>query len=78
MGCDDYTTLGKLETGARAALPIWVAFMQNALEHQPHEYFDVPDNTVYVPIDPDTGQPTPDHQKGVTALFLKTNRPKSR
>ena len=78
VGCDDYTTLGKLETGARAALPIWAAFMQNALEHQPHEYFDVPDNTVYVPIDPDTGHPTPDHQKGVAALFLKTNRPKSR
>ena len=60
VGCDDYATLGPKETGARAALPIWMAFMKNALENREYEYFDVPDNTVHIKIDPSTGQPVLD------------------
>jgi len=36
VGYDDkQISLGKKETGARAALPIWLQFMQNALDGQP-------------------------------------------
>jgi penicillin-binding protein 1A len=40
VGNDDKrVSLGKKETGARAALPIWVEFMQHALEAMPVEEF---------------------------------------
>ena len=40
VGFDDkQTSLGKGETGARAALPIWLGFMQGALAGQPVEDF---------------------------------------
>jgi len=36
VGFDDkQNSLGKKETGARAALPIWTSFMQNALAGAP-------------------------------------------
>jgi penicillin-binding protein 1A len=39
VGYDDNQTLGNHETGARAALPIWMNFMQAAIASQPDEYF---------------------------------------
>jgi penicillin-binding protein 1A len=40
VGYDDkQISLGKKETGARAALPIWIQFMKNALEGQPEVEF---------------------------------------
>lgn len=32
VGYDDHKTIGKLETGSRAALPIWIDFMKNYIE----------------------------------------------
>ena len=37
VGFDDKTSLGKNETGARAALPIWISFMDQALRNTPVE-----------------------------------------
>ncbi len=68
-GCDNYTTLGRYETGARAALPVWQAFMRNALKHQPYRYFDIPDNVAERCMDPDTGQLTAPGPRCVNALF---------
>jgi penicillin-binding protein 1A len=39
VGYDDNKTLGKKETGARAALPIWISFMKTAIAGHPDEYF---------------------------------------
>ena len=40
MGFDDkQISLGKAETGARAALPIWLEFMQSALASMPEVEF---------------------------------------
>ncbi|MBC2713810.1 MAG: PBP1A family penicillin-binding protein [Desulfobacteraceae bacterium] len=83
VGCDDFSTLGLKETGARAALPIWVEFMKNALKNQEYGYFDVPDNMVKLKINPTTGKPVPNGQTddqtedsdGVVALFAKENSP---
>jgi len=39
VGLDQKKTLGKGETGARAALPIWMDFMQQVLKDKPVEEF---------------------------------------
>lgn len=39
VGYDDNKTLGDHETGARAALPVWISFMQAAIANHPDEYF---------------------------------------
>lgn len=39
MGYDDRESLGDKETGARAALPIWIEFMRAAIAGKPNEEF---------------------------------------
>jgi len=39
VGNDAHVSLGKKETGARAALPIWIEFMQQAMQGMPVEQF---------------------------------------
>lgn len=39
VGNDAHVTLGKKETGARAALPIWIEFMQQGMQGMPVENF---------------------------------------
>ena len=76
VGNDDNTTLGKRETGARAALPIWIEFMTAALSGQPHQYFDIPDDVVQVRMDPENGMRATDNApNSVSALFKKGTEP---
>jgi penicillin-binding protein 1A len=77
VGQDAPKTLGKWETGAKAALPIWIEFMTQALAYRPLQYFDIPDDVVKVSIDPKTGQLEPDQTPGsVPALFKKGTEPR--
>ena len=77
VGRDAGGTLGPLETGARAALPIWKKFMAAALAKRTNLYFDIPDNVIKVPIDPDTGQRAADGARNaVSVLFKKGTEPK--
>lgn len=39
IGYDDRKSLGEKETGARAALPMWIDFMQAVIERTPNEAF---------------------------------------
>jgi penicillin-binding protein 1A len=39
IGYDDRQTLGEKETGARAALPMWMDFMRAAIANKPNEAF---------------------------------------
>lgn len=57
VGQDDNQPLGKRETGARAAGPIWQEFMGKALKGQPGEDFPVPDGVVFARVNRDTGLP---------------------
>ncbi|MCX8044443.1 MAG: PBP1A family penicillin-binding protein [Desulfobacterota bacterium] len=57
VGFDDMSPLGKHETGAVAASPIWLDFMQTACEGEPVQSFSVPDGIVFVKINPATGLP---------------------
>ena len=55
VGFDDKTSLGKDETGARAALPIWVSFMSQALKDTSIEGFKVPEGITLVKVNIETG-----------------------
>ncbi len=64
------------ETGARAALPIWIDFMKAALQNEPHQYFDIPDDVSQIRMDPITGLAQPvDSKRSVVALFKKGTEP---
>jgi penicillin-binding protein 1A len=77
VGLDLGGTMGDKETGARAALPIWMDFMEAALAEEAHPYFDLPDNIVKVQLNPDTGRLASDESNSaVTALFKKGTEPK--
>ena len=68
--------MGDKETGSRAALPIWINFMQAALADAPQQYFDLPDNVIKVQIDSNTGKRAGDGStSAVPALFLKGTEP---
>jgi penicillin-binding protein 1A len=58
VGFDDKTSLGRNETGARAALPIWISFMERALRGTPVEPFRVPEGIVLMRVNLETGLPT--------------------
>ena len=55
VGFDDTHSLGNAETGARAALPMWIDFMRAALQGLPDHSFEQPPGLVTVRIDPNTG-----------------------
>ncbi len=57
VGQDDNEPLGRRETGARAAGPIWLSFMQKATEGTPPADFPVPPGVVFAQVDKDTGEP---------------------
>jgi penicillin-binding protein 1A len=58
IGFDQEVTLGKNEVGGRAAAPIWLSFMEKALQHSPIESFPTPEGIIFVKVDPKTGLPT--------------------
>ena len=76
VGQDQYETLGDRETGAKAALPIWIEFMRSALDRSKLEYFDLPDDVVRVRFNPDDGSRADDtSQAGRAALFKRGTVP---
>jgi penicillin-binding protein 1A len=66
IGYDQERSLGKRETGSRAALPAWLAFMQKAVTDMPAEDFTVPDDIEFRPIDPNTGLLAPEDSGDIT------------
>jgi penicillin-binding protein 1A len=56
VGFDQLEPLGRGETGARAALPMWIDFMREALADVPQTILEQPQGLVTVRIDPDTGR----------------------
>ncbi|MFQ5693497.1 MAG: penicillin-binding transpeptidase domain-containing protein, partial [Nitrospinota bacterium] len=55
VGVDTNEPLGKRETGARAALPIWIDTMAAWLKDHPAKEFPVPRDVVLVEVDSRTG-----------------------
>lgn len=67
VGFDARKSLGKRETGARAALPMWIDYMNNALANTDESTAPRPDGLVSMKIDPDTGNPS--HANDNNAIF---------
>ena len=55
MGYDQPRSLGRGETGAQSALPIWMSFMGSALKGTPQKGWPMPSGIMAVQIDPTTG-----------------------
>lgn len=55
VGFDDFTSLGRGEFGAKAALPIWIDYMRVALDGKPETPFVPPPGISTARIDPQTG-----------------------
>jgi penicillin-binding protein 1A len=56
VGFDKFQPLGSRETGARAALPMWIDYMKVALDGMPESIMERPKGLVNVRIDPVSGQ----------------------
>ena len=66
IGFDSVETLGKVESGAHAALPIWTDFMKEALSMLPVLTFSVPEGIQFVEVDRQTGALVDEPSKGTT------------
>jgi penicillin-binding protein 1A len=79
VGHDEKKPLGANETGAVAALPIWMDVMQAYIESRDPEnapQFEAPGNIVFLPIDPATGSlAAPDTPGAITEAFVAGTQP---
>ena len=76
VGRDIPSPIGARETGARAALPIWMDVMREALSGAPLRYFDIPEDVIRIRVDPDTGAPVDDgNPAGIGVLFKRGTEP---
>jgi penicillin-binding protein 1A len=72
VGFDTPRTLGRYETGGRAALPMWIDFMKIALKDTPDEPLKQPVDMITVRIDPKTGLlARPETEKAIYESFRK-------
>ncbi len=55
VGFDTPRSLGRLEFGGTASLPMWMSFMEVALQDMPEQALIAPENIVTVKIDSETG-----------------------
>lgn len=75
-GFDNHDRLGREETGAHAALPAWLAFMQAAVKERPVLDFAPPPGVIQVRVDPKSGLLAPDDSTGRMEYFLDGTQPK--
>lgn len=77
VGFDGAQTLGKVESGAHAALPIWTEFMQHALSDLPVMTFAIPEGIQFAEVETSTGQLAKQpSQTTTTEVFAKGTLPK--
>ena len=71
IGFDNPKTLGKFETGSKAALPIFKNFVENALFKEAFEDFQIPENIYLTSINYDTGAKSAPGEKNTIIEALK-------
>ena len=77
VGFDDSIPLGNKETGGRAALPMWMHFMEDALKDTPEFILTAPEGIVRAYISPETGLlAPPDSASGEWEFFRKEYAPR--
>jgi penicillin-binding protein 1A len=76
VGYDDHVPMGRSETGSRAASPIWLDFMKQALDDVPVKDFPVPDGVVFAKIDAEEGLLAgPGSEKTVFQAYVEGTEP---
>lgn len=76
VGFDKLDPLGRGEVGGRAALPIWIEFMGEALRGIPDHVLKQPPGVAQALIDPKTGKLAPPTLRGaITEYFYDNNLP---
>ena len=75
MGYGKPKSLGALETGAVAALPIWMSYMGDALAGAPEDLPIIPDGIKPIAIDPKTGLYDAKAERLMIEYFLEENIP---
>jgi penicillin-binding protein 1A len=77
VGSDELSPLGRSETGAVAAGPIWLDFMQQALKDKPVRDFLVPEEGIeFAEIDAETGLlAIPESKKTILECFKEGTSP---
>ncbi len=75
IGYDQPRTLGRGETGAQAALPIWMKYMGEMLKGVPQSPPEPPNGVVTVAINPLTGLPVGPGETGVPEYFYQEGVP---
>jgi len=65
VGFDEPKSLGKFETGAKAALPIFKQFVQSVVKKQDALPFRIPKDIKFVMVDVDTGLPPTNSSKSI-------------
>jgi penicillin-binding protein 1A len=78
VGYDEKKPLGQGETGAQAALPIWMDTMKAYIARRGREKapsFAPPGNIVFVSVDKSTGAPTADQATGISEAYITGTQP---
>jgi len=76
VGFDEEGSLGKSETGSRAASPVWLGFMKRILQDKPVRAFQVPEDVVFSKVDAETGLlPIPESEKTIFECFKEGTVP---
>lgn len=76
IGYDDSRSLGRGETGGRAAAPVWLDFMRAAVKGRPAADFGVPEGVEFARVDAETGYLAGSFTaKGFTAAFVRGSVP---
>jgi penicillin-binding protein 1A len=76
IGFDQPKTLGTQETGAVAALPIWMAYMAKSLKGVPEVPLKTPEGVLVARINPETG--LRESEGGITEYFYSEFPPRAR
>ena len=77
VGFDKFKPLGTRETGGRAALPMWIDYMREALKGIPDSIIQRPKGLITVRIDSETGEATnADNPDAIFEIFRLKNAPK--
>jgi penicillin-binding protein 1A len=76
VGFDDNRSLGRRESGGRAALPVWMDVIRTAERGRPPVDFPVPSGVVTVAIDPESGLlPWEGMESPLSEVFLEGTEP---
>lgn len=76
VGFDQPKSLGRAESGAKAALPIWIDYMKVALEGVPETELDVPETVVTGYVSRESGDAVlPNHPDAYQEYFMMGTEP---